>query len=73
MVINTSSSNGGSSDNGNNAYITSEVNLGNEARNSLEMQKNVIKTQIHQTRRQMVQRYVRLICDVGIIYSGLPY
>ncbi|CAG5114181.1 Oidioi.mRNA.OKI2018_I69.chr2.g8245.t3.cds [Oikopleura dioica] len=58
MVINTSSSNGGSSDNGNNAYITSEVNLGNEARNSLEMQKNVIKTQIHQTRRQMVQSFM---------------
>ena len=70
MVINTNSSNGGSSDNGNNAYITSEVKLGNEARNSLEMQKNVIKTQIHQTRRQMVQRYVRQLYDVGIIYSG---
>lgn len=59
MVINNTSSissNGDNNDNGNNAYITSEVHLSNEARNSLEMQKKVIKTQIHQTRRQMVQR-----------------
>jgi len=59
MVINnTSSSNGDNKDNGNNAYITSEVHLSNEARTSLEMQKQVIKTQIHQTRRQMVQSFM---------------
>ena len=44
MVINnTSSSNGDNNDNGNNAYITSEVHLSNEARNSLEMQKKSYK------------------------------